>query len=60
MDWYKNDGDKKISCQVQLKWLDTKIVNTCTKTSLQVQLQWYIYDYSFKEDELNAIPILVQ
>jgi len=29
------------------------------KTSLQVQLQWHIYDYSFEENELNATPMLV-
>jgi len=56
---YKNDGDEKISCQVKLQWLDTKMVGTCTKASLQVQLQWHIYDYSSKEDELNVMPMLV-
>ncbi len=56
---YKNDGDKKISCQVKLQWLDTKMVGTCIKASLQVQLQWHIYDYSSKEDELNAMSMLV-
>ncbi len=36
------------------------MVGICSKASLQVWLQWHIYDYSFKEDELNAMPILVQ
>jgi hypothetical protein len=36
---YKNDGDKKISCQIKLQWLDTKMVGTRTKASLQVRLQ---------------------
>jgi hypothetical protein len=35
------------------------MVGTCTKASLQVWLQWHIYDYSFKEDEINAMPILM-
>jgi hypothetical protein len=46
--------------EVKLQWLNTKMVGKCTKASLQVQLQWHIYDYSFKEDELNAMPILVR
>jgi hypothetical protein len=36
------------------------MVGTCIKVSLQARIQWHIYDYSFKEDELNAMPILVQ
>jgi hypothetical protein len=47
MDWYKmfkephykNDGDKNISYQVKVQWFNTKIVGTCSKTSLQVWLQ---------------------
>jgi len=32
---------------------------TCIKVSLQAWLQWLIYDYSFEEDELSVMPILV-
>ncbi len=56
---YKNDGDKKISCQVKLNGSIQKIVGMCTKASLQVRLQWHIYDYSFKKDELNPIGVIV-
>ncbi len=35
------------------------MVGTCTKASLQVGLQLHIYDYSFEEDELNAMSMLV-
>jgi hypothetical protein len=37
----------------------SKMMGICIKVSLQVQLQWHIYDYLFEEDELNAMPILV-
>jgi hypothetical protein len=68
MDCYKNvqvTTLKKWRWQKKImpnytKWLNIKIVGTCTETSLQVWLQWHMYDYSFKKDEINAMPILVR
>jgi hypothetical protein len=44
----------------KLQLLNTKMVGTCIKTSLHAWLEWYIYDYSSEDDEIDAMPILVR